>query len=163
DYTPTAQEEIDESLYIYGKKGPQEPEPNVLDDRSSECSTCQSNDSVGSIGTSSVHSVDSESETLSVPPEVYVSTPITTNEKVILNSGRPNVNSVRPNVNIVRTNINSVRQNVNSVWEIGELLLRPQQDHLLKNMVDRGIFDSECSGHMIGNKDQLEDFEEFNG
>ncbi|GJZ75224.1 reverse transcriptase domain-containing protein [Tanacetum coccineum] len=32
----------------------------------------------------------------------------------------------------------------------------------LKNMVDRGIFDSGCSGHMTGNKDQLEDFEEFN-
>ncbi|GJU83059.1 putative ribonuclease H-like domain-containing protein [Tanacetum coccineum] len=61
--------------------------------------------------------------------------------------------------------------------EIGDLLLRPQQviigdpldqtpivmDHPLKNMVDRGIFDSGCSGHMTGNKDQLEDFEEFNG
>ncbi|GKF04866.1 hypothetical protein Tco_0035534, partial [Tanacetum coccineum] len=35
-------------------------------------------------------------------------------------------------------------------------------DHPLKNMVDRGIFDSGCSGHMTGNKDQLEDFEEFN-
>ncbi|GKF22623.1 hypothetical protein Tco_0074945 [Tanacetum coccineum] len=32
-------------------------------------------------------------------------------------------------------------------------------DHPLKNMVDRGIFDSGCSGHMIGNKDQLEDFD----
>ncbi|GJT90831.1 hypothetical protein Tco_1079676 [Tanacetum coccineum] len=27
DYTPKPQEEIDESLYVYGKKGPQEPEP----------------------------------------------------------------------------------------------------------------------------------------
>ncbi|GJW52132.1 hypothetical protein Tco_0093483 [Tanacetum coccineum] len=81
DYTPTPQEEIDESLYVYGKKGPQEPEPSVSDDRSSECSTCQSNDSAGSIGTSSVHSVDSESEISSIPPEVYVSSPITTNEK----------------------------------------------------------------------------------
>ncbi|GJR37176.1 putative ribonuclease H-like domain-containing protein [Tanacetum coccineum] len=36
-------------------------------------------------------------------------------------------------------------------------------DHLLRNMMDRGIFNSGCSGHMIGNKDQLEDFEEFNG
>ncbi|GKC72731.1 putative ribonuclease H-like domain-containing protein [Tanacetum coccineum] len=59
DYTPTPQEEIDESLYVYGKKGPQEPEPNVSDDGSSEYSTCQSND------------------------KVYVSTPITTNEKVV--------------------------------------------------------------------------------
>ncbi|GJX66470.1 ribonuclease H-like domain-containing protein [Tanacetum coccineum] len=81
DYTPIPQEEIDESLYVYGKKGPQELEPNVSDDRSSEYSTCQSNDSAGSIGTSSEHSVDPESEISSVPPEVYVSTPITTNEK----------------------------------------------------------------------------------
>ncbi|GKC11328.1 hypothetical protein Tco_1008110 [Tanacetum coccineum] len=58
DYTPTPQEEIDESLYVYGKKGPPEP-----------------------IGTSSEHSVDPESEISNVPPEVYVSTPITTNEK----------------------------------------------------------------------------------
>ncbi|GKC21148.1 hypothetical protein Tco_1023298, partial [Tanacetum coccineum] len=46
DYTPKPQEEIDESLYVYGKKGPQELEPIVTDDRSSEYSTCQSNDSV---------------------------------------------------------------------------------------------------------------------
>ncbi|GJV49193.1 putative ribonuclease H-like domain-containing protein [Tanacetum coccineum] len=81
DYTPKPQEEIDESLYVYGKKGPQEPEPSVSDDRSSEYSTCQSNDSAGSIGTSSEHSVDPESEISRVPQEVYVSTPITTNEK----------------------------------------------------------------------------------
>ncbi|GKB06223.1 hypothetical protein Tco_0834456 [Tanacetum coccineum] len=81
DYTPTPQEEINESLYVYGKKGPQEPEPNVSDDRSSEYSTCQSNDSAGSIGTSSKHFVDPESKISSVPPEVYMSTPITTNEK----------------------------------------------------------------------------------
>ncbi|GJW74090.1 retrovirus-related pol polyprotein from transposon TNT 1-94 [Tanacetum coccineum] len=37
------------------------------------------------------------------------------------------------------------------------------QEHPLKNMVDRGIFNSGCSGHMTGNKDQLDDFEEFNG
>ncbi|GKF29834.1 hypothetical protein Tco_0096176, partial [Tanacetum coccineum] len=79
--TPIPQEEIDESLYVYGKKGPQEPEPSVINDRSSEYSTCQSNDSAGSIETSSEHSVDPESEILRVPPEMYVSTPITTNEK----------------------------------------------------------------------------------
>ncbi|GJY68836.1 hypothetical protein Tco_0471818 [Tanacetum coccineum] len=62
-------------------KGPQEPEPSVSDDRSSEYSTCQSNDSEGSIGTSSEHSVDSESENSSVPQEVYMSKPVTTKEK----------------------------------------------------------------------------------
>ncbi|GJR84706.1 hypothetical protein Tco_0155491 [Tanacetum coccineum] len=284
DYTPTPQEEIDESLYVYGKKGPQEPEPSVSDDRSSECSTCQSNDSAGSIGTSSVHSVDSESEISSVPPEVCVShiktprqpikdqatpkvnrknwnammerelgegysftkkkcfvcgslshlikdcdyyekkmareaefkkqrvfntgngvaKPVWTNanrvnhankfvpRSVQLNAGRPNINSVRPNINTGRTNINSVRPNINTgrtnvnpvrprvntgssnvntvrsrqpvpVKTSNSFSPKRPQDHPLKNMVDRGIFDSGCSGHMTGNKDQLEDFEEFNG
>ncbi|GJR49345.1 putative ribonuclease H-like domain-containing protein [Tanacetum coccineum] len=330
DYTPKPQEEIDESLYVYGKKGPQEPEPSVSDDRSSECSTCQSNDSAGSIGTSSVHSVDFESEISRVPQEVYVSKPITTNEKgvsapkskenammerelgegysftkkkcfvcgslshlikdcdyyekkmareaefkkqrvfntgngmakpvwtnanrvnhanqfvprpVQLKTGRPNINSVRTNINTGRTNINSVRSRVNTVTtNVNTVRSRPpvptrtsnssspkrpqvnqfnqrrhfsksyssvrrpfakttahshavkgnwgsavktsagynwrnskpnsncdsgptfiRTDHPLKNMVDRGIFDSGCSGHMTGNKDQLEDFEEFNG
>ncbi|GJZ28558.1 retrovirus-related pol polyprotein from transposon TNT 1-94, partial [Tanacetum coccineum] len=57
DYTPTPQEEIDESLYVYGKKGPQEP------------NTVQMIDPLNILPISSV------------PPEVYVSTPITTNEK----------------------------------------------------------------------------------
>ncbi|GJV16253.1 ribonuclease H-like domain-containing protein [Tanacetum coccineum] len=102
DYTPTPQEEIDESLYVYGKKGPQEPEPSVTDDRSSECSTCQSNDSAGSIGTSSVHSVDSESEISSVPPEVQPIKDKATPKRLIgdwnakmekRTWGRPNVNT----------------------------------------------------------------------
>ncbi|GJU10429.1 retrovirus-related pol polyprotein from transposon TNT 1-94 [Tanacetum coccineum] len=52
------------------KGGPQEPEPNVSDDRSSEYSTCQSNDSARSIGTSFEHTVDLESEISRVPSEV---------------------------------------------------------------------------------------------
>ncbi|GKA82097.1 putative ribonuclease H-like domain-containing protein, partial [Tanacetum coccineum] len=315
--------------------GPQEPEPSVSDDRSNEYSTCQSNDSVESIRTSSEHSVDLESEISRVPTEVYVSTPVTINEKggfapkskevepscvtyietprkqikdqetptvnrknwnammerelgegysftkkkcfvcgslshlikdcdyyekkmakeaevkkqrvcntgnmmakpvwtntnrinhanqfvprpVQLNTGRPNINSVRTNINTGRTNINSVRPRVNTVNTNVNTVRsrqpvptrtsnsfspkRPQVnqfnqrmhfsksyspvrrpfakitaqmshshavkgnwgsvDHPLKNMVDRGIFDSGCSGHMTGNKDQLEDFEEFNG
>ncbi|GJS50310.1 putative ribonuclease H-like domain-containing protein [Tanacetum coccineum] len=98
DYTPKPQEEIDDSLYVYGKKGPQEPEPSVLDDRSSEYSTVNVNGQV--------------------PSEVSV---VYTYEHTA------------------------------------------KDEHPLKNMVDRGIFDSGCSGHMTGNKDQLEDFEEFNG
>ncbi|GKD31871.1 hypothetical protein Tco_1242649, partial [Tanacetum coccineum] len=258
-------EEIDESLYVYGKKGPQEPEPSVSDDRSSEYSTCQSNDSARSIGTSSEHSVDPEYEISRVPQEVYVSKPITTNEKgvpapkskenamierelgegysftkkkcfvcgslshlikdcdyyekkmareaefkkqrvfntgngvakpewtntnrinhtnqfvprpVQLNTGRPNINSVRTNINTGRTNINYVRPRVNTVnTNVNTVRSRQPvptrtsnsfnpkrtQDHPLKNMVDRGIFDSGCSGHMTSNKDQLEDFKEFNG
>ncbi|GJR32450.1 putative ribonuclease H-like domain-containing protein [Tanacetum coccineum] len=244
-------------------------EPGVSDDRSSEYSTCQSNDSAGSIGTSFEHFVDPESEISRVPQEVYVSTPITINEKgvstpkskeiqpscvshiktprqpikdqetpkvnrkngnammerelgecysftnkkcfvcgslshlikdcnyyekkmareaefkkqrvfntVQLNTGRSNINSVRTNINTSRTNINSIRPRVNTVNSNVNTVrsrqpvptsnsnsfspVRPQV-HPLKNMVDRGIFNSGCSGHMTGNKDQLEDFEEFNG
>ncbi|GJT79614.1 hypothetical protein Tco_1053956 [Tanacetum coccineum] len=129
DYTPTPQEEIDESLYVYGKKGPQEPEPNVSDDRS-------------------------KSRFQVYLQHVYLSTPIKPNEKerelrgnvnsftkkkcfvygslshlikdcdyyekkmekrlIQLNGGRPNANSVRPNVNTGRVNVNSVRSNVNT-------------------------------------------------
>ncbi|GJY77267.1 putative ribonuclease H-like domain-containing protein, partial [Tanacetum coccineum] len=102
---------------------------------------------------------------------------------------RINVNPVRPRFNTGSSNVNTIRsrqpvpnKTSNSFspktpqgnWG---LLLRPQQDIIggtlnqtpivtdypLKNMVDRGIFDSGCSRHMTGNKDQLEDFEEFNG
>ncbi|GJW95650.1 putative ribonuclease H-like domain-containing protein [Tanacetum coccineum] len=248
DYTPKPQKEIDESLYVYGKKGPQKPEPR-------------------SIGTSSEHSVDLEIMRISRVPQEEVAKPVWSNANRVnhacrpninsvrsnINTGRPNVNSVRPNVNTVRTNINSVRQNVNSVWlnvntgSFNVNSIRPKQpvptsnspnfsferpqvnkfnqrsnfskshssvrrpfakntaqmshshavkgnwgsavktsagynwrptrpnsncnggptlirtDHPLKNMEDRGIFDSGCSGHMTGNKDHLDDFEECKG
>ncbi|GKD29496.1 hypothetical protein Tco_1240274, partial [Tanacetum coccineum] len=111
---------------------------------------------------------------------------------VQINAGRPNISTVRPNINTSRTNINFVRPNINT-GRTNINHVRPRvntgssnvntvrtrqsvptkisnsfspkrpQEHPLKNMVDRGIFDSGCSGHMTGNKDQLEDFEEFNG
>ncbi|GJT84299.1 putative ribonuclease H-like domain-containing protein [Tanacetum coccineum] len=67
-----------------------------------------------------------------------------------VNTGRANVNTVKANINSVRQNVNSVRTNINT-------------DHPLKNMEDRCIFDSGCSGHMTGNKDYLDDFEECKG
>ncbi|GJW52684.1 retrovirus-related pol polyprotein from transposon TNT 1-94 [Tanacetum coccineum] len=70
DYTPKPQEEIDDSLYVYGKKGPQKPEISDSDDNSTEHSTCQSNDSKGSFGNPSEHSSESESESISVPNEM---------------------------------------------------------------------------------------------
>ncbi|GJZ32693.1 ribonuclease H-like domain-containing protein [Tanacetum coccineum] len=51
--------------------------------------------------------------------------------------------------------------NPNSNCDSGPTFIRT--DHTLKNMVDRDIFNSGCSWHMAYNKDQLEDFEEFNG
>ncbi|GJS55618.1 putative ribonuclease H-like domain-containing protein [Tanacetum coccineum] len=283
DYTPKPQEEIDDSLYVYGKKGPQKPEISDSDDNSTEHSTCQSNDSEGSFGNPSEHSSESESESISVPNEMSTSKSVTTNEKVVseskevepscathvktprqqmknqgtpevkgknwnkimerelgeerlslrnkgflilvtgwqnqygakpvwnnanrvnhanhfvsrptqLNAVRPNVNSARHNVNSVRTNVNTDRSkqlvptsNTNSFstvrpqgkWSTAVKTsagynwrgTRPNSnynsgsnfDHPLKNMEDRGIFDSGCSGHMTGNKDHLDDFEECKG
>ncbi|GJY03764.1 hypothetical protein Tco_0369704 [Tanacetum coccineum] len=258
DYTPKPQEEIDDSLYVYGKKGPQKPKFSDSDDNSTEHSTCQSNDSKGSFGNPSEHCSESESESISIPNEMSASNlshlikdcdyyekkmareaefkkqrvfntgnrvakPVWTNanrvnhanqfvsRSVQLNAGRPNINFVRPNINIGRLNvnsvrpyINSVRQNVNSVktninivrskqpvptnninsfspgtavkTSAGYNWRRPRPnsnynsgsnfvrtDHPLKNMEDRGIFDSGCSGHMTGNKDHLDDFEECKG
>ncbi|GJS27769.1 hypothetical protein Tco_0488389 [Tanacetum coccineum] len=114
---------------------------------------------------------------------------------VQLNVVRPNNISVRPNVNTVRQNVNSVRSNVNTIRpkqpvptsnsnsfspvrpqvhkadQNPEKALGPKEtilfscagDHPLKNIEDIGIFDSGCSGHMTGNKDHLDDFEECKG
>ncbi|GJW47705.1 hypothetical protein Tco_0079351 [Tanacetum coccineum] len=86
DYTSKPQEEIDDSLYVYGKKGPQKPEISDSDDNSTEHSTCQSNDSEGSFGNPSEHSSESESESISVPNEMSTSKSVTTNEKVVSES-----------------------------------------------------------------------------
>ncbi|GJR43973.1 ribonuclease H-like domain-containing protein [Tanacetum coccineum] len=53
------------------------------------------------------------------------------------------------------------RTRPNSNYNSGSNFVRT--DHPLKNIEDRGIFDSGCSGHMTGNKDHLDDFEECKG
>ncbi|GJW20457.1 hypothetical protein Tco_0031079 [Tanacetum coccineum] len=86
DYTPKPQEEIDDSLYVYGKKGPQKPEISDSDDNSTEHSTCQSNDSEGSYGNTSEHSSESESESISITNEMSTSKSVITNEQVVSES-----------------------------------------------------------------------------
>ncbi|GJW14809.1 ribonuclease H-like domain-containing protein [Tanacetum coccineum] len=86
DYTPKPQEEIDDSLYVYGKKGPQKPDISDSDDNSTEHYTCQSNDSEGSFGNPSEHSFESESESISVPNEMSTSKSVIANEKVLSES-----------------------------------------------------------------------------
>ncbi|GJS36552.1 reverse transcriptase domain-containing protein [Tanacetum coccineum] len=81
DYTPQPQEEIDDSLYVYGKKGPQKPEISVSDENSSEHSSCQSNDSEGSCENISEHSFETESESVSEPNEMSKSRLEVPNEK----------------------------------------------------------------------------------
>ncbi|GJS17330.1 hypothetical protein Tco_0411802, partial [Tanacetum coccineum] len=110
-----------------------------------------------------------------------------------VNSVRQNVNSVRSNVNTGSFNVNTAKTKQlihtcnsnsfspgnwgtavktsagynwrktrpNSNCNSGSNFIRT--DHPLKNMEDRGIFDSGCSGHMTGNKDHLDDFEECKG
>ncbi|GJW22826.1 putative ribonuclease H-like domain-containing protein [Tanacetum coccineum] len=62
DYTPREQEDIDDSLYEYGKYGPQpqSPSPTESDASSTVYSTCQSNDSDGELGAVSDHSVNDD-------------------------------------------------------------------------------------------------------
>ncbi|GKE97262.1 hypothetical protein Tco_1582117 [Tanacetum coccineum] len=62
DYTPREQEDIDDSLYEYGKYGPQpqSPSPTVSDASSTVYSTCPSNDSDGELGAVSNHSVNDD-------------------------------------------------------------------------------------------------------
>ncbi|GJX24011.1 ribonuclease H-like domain-containing protein [Tanacetum coccineum] len=85
DYTPREQEDIDDSLYEYGKYGPQPQSPSptvsnassivfsicpsndsneelgaVSDASSTHYSTCQSNDSDGELGTVNDHSVNDD-------------------------------------------------------------------------------------------------------
>ncbi|GJS49570.1 putative ribonuclease H-like domain-containing protein [Tanacetum coccineum] len=110
--------------------------------------------------------------------------------KFNVNSVRHNVNSVRTNVNTGRSkqpvptcnsnNFSPVRPQgawgtaiktsagynwrrprPNSNYNSGSNFVRT--DHPLKNMEERGIFNSGCSGHMTGNKDHLDDFEEYKG
>ncbi|GJU57780.1 ribonuclease H-like domain-containing protein [Tanacetum coccineum] len=64
-------------------EGTSKHKTSVLDDKFNEYSTCQSNDSEGSFGNPSEHSVEFESESISVPKEVSESKSVTTNEKVV--------------------------------------------------------------------------------
>ncbi|GJU65766.1 ribonuclease H-like domain-containing protein [Tanacetum coccineum] len=76
DYTPREQEDIDDSLYEYGKYGPQpqSPSPIESDASSTVSSTCQSNDSDGEQGTVSDHSVNDDP--IPIPSSEQVSTSI---------------------------------------------------------------------------------------
>ncbi|GKF43764.1 hypothetical protein Tco_0130316, partial [Tanacetum coccineum] len=60
DYTPREQEDIDDSLYVYGKYGPQPQCPTESAASSTASSTCQSNDSDGELGAVIDHSVNND-------------------------------------------------------------------------------------------------------
>ncbi|GKB88842.1 hypothetical protein Tco_0961114 [Tanacetum coccineum] len=142
--------------FISNNGGPQKPETSVSDDKFSENSVTSSEEVVS-------EPKPKEAEPSCVThaelkkQRVFntgngVAKPVWNNANRVNHANhfvpRPvQLNTGRENVNTGRANVNSVRAN----------------DHPLKNMEDRGIFDSGCSGHMTGNKDHLDDFEECKG
>ncbi|GKB57694.1 hypothetical protein Tco_0913880, partial [Tanacetum coccineum] len=76
DYTPREQEDIDDSLYEYGKYGPQPqfPSPTVSDASSIVFSICPSNDSDGKLGAVSNHSVNDDPIPIPSSEQVTTST-----------------------------------------------------------------------------------------
>ncbi|GJY00552.1 ribonuclease H-like domain-containing protein [Tanacetum coccineum] len=76
DYTPREQEDIDDSLYEYGKYGPQPqtPSPTVSNASSIVFSTCQSNDSDGEQRTISENSANNDSIPIPSSEQVSIST-----------------------------------------------------------------------------------------
>ncbi|GKA71391.1 hypothetical protein Tco_0777530, partial [Tanacetum coccineum] len=251
DYTPKPQQEIDDSLYVYGKKGPQTPETSVSDDKFNDVPKEVSE----SKSVTTNQKVMSEPKPKEVEPSCV--THVKTLRQPMKNQGTPKVNrtnrneimerelgegysfirkkcfvcdslshlikncefyekkmareaelkkqrvfntsngvakpvwnnanrvnhanhfvprpvqliAVRQNVNSVRSNVNTGSFNVNTVRTKQPVptsnsnsfsSIRPQ-DHPLKNMEDRGIFDSGYSGYMTGNKDHLDDFKECKG
>ncbi|GJV06503.1 ribonuclease H-like domain-containing protein [Tanacetum coccineum] len=105
DYTSKPQEEIDDSLYVYGKKGPQKPEISDSDDNSTE-------------------------PYLPVNQMTVQDLPVQLNTgRVNVNSVRHNVNSVRTNVNTGRSKQPIPTCNSNSFSPV-----RPQQNEVAERM-----------------------------
>ncbi|GJR82000.1 putative ribonuclease H-like domain-containing protein [Tanacetum coccineum] len=79
DYTPREQEDIDDSLYVYGKYGPQPqcPSPTESVTCSTAYSTCQSNDSDGELGAVTDHSVNDDQIPTPSTEQVTIATPKT--------------------------------------------------------------------------------------
>ncbi|GJU32641.1 putative ribonuclease H-like domain-containing protein [Tanacetum coccineum] len=182
DYTPKPQEEIDDSLYVYDcdyyeKKMAKEAEVKRV---------VNTGNGVTKPVWTNANRINHSNNF--VPRSVQLNTcrPKFNSVRPNINTGRTNISSGRPKVNTrpfaksthkmahthaVKGNWGSAvktsagynwrNSKPNSNCDSGPTFIRT--DHPLKNMVDRGIFDSGCSGHMTGNKDQLEDFEEFNG
>ncbi|GJR98845.1 ribonuclease H-like domain-containing protein [Tanacetum coccineum] len=95
--------------------------------------------------------------------------------RVNVNTGKQNVSSGSKHVNSGSVHFNSGtqfksgssrvntgKQNVNTA-RVNRPVLSNQtsQDHPLKHMEHRGIFDSGCSGHMTGNRAHLKDYQEL--
>ncbi|GJZ21009.1 hypothetical protein Tco_0558048 [Tanacetum coccineum] len=83
DYTPREQPDIDDSLYVPGKRGPQLPNADVSDN-TSESSTCQSHDSDEASGISSASSVEDEPISPTVTKDQPTQLPTPTHQTVLI-------------------------------------------------------------------------------
>ncbi|GKC66552.1 integrase, catalytic region, zinc finger, CCHC-type containing protein, partial [Tanacetum coccineum] len=152
DYTPKPQEKIDDSLYVYGKKGPQKQKYRSHDDKFSEHSAFNQKTVKDHVETTSSPSFKTESESLSVPNEMsksslshlikdcdYYEKKMAREAKVkrVVNTGNGVAKPVWTNANRINHSNKFVPRSVQlNAWNITG-----------KNMVDRGIFDSGCSWH----------------
>ncbi|GJZ93787.1 putative ribonuclease H-like domain-containing protein [Tanacetum coccineum] len=200
DYTPREQEDIDDSLYEYGKYGPQpqSPSPTESDLSSTVYSTCQSNDSDGEQGAVSDHSVNDDPihDHIPIPsieqvtiatqktqpqvpkPQQTVDPKFAQIPKKCFSKQSSPVNrhfsrntAYKSNKYAVKGKMGTaVKTSAGCVWRkaipLSNTNSRPTpdsnvNDHPLKHMEHRGIFDSGCSGHMTGNRAHLEDYQEL--
>ncbi|GJU16518.1 hypothetical protein Tco_1144484 [Tanacetum coccineum] len=108
DYTPREQEDIDDSLYVYGKYGPQpqSPSPTVSNVSSISFSICPSNDSDGELGTVSGAS--------STPLNTQPVRSMTVMAELNSNQFTPRPVNVRPNLSTASNTIKTGRVNVNT-------------------------------------------------
>ncbi|GJR90204.1 putative ribonuclease H-like domain-containing protein [Tanacetum coccineum] len=177
DYTPKPQQEIDESFE--GSFG--NPSEHSSESESESISVPKEMSTSKSITTNEKQNVNS------VRPNVNTGRANVNSVRQNDNSVRSNVNTGSFNINTVKAKqpINTSNSNnfspvrpqgtavktsagynwrktrPNSNCNSGSNFIRT--DHPLKNIEDRGIFDSGCSGHMTSNKDYLDNFEECKG
>ncbi|GJS86301.1 ribonuclease H-like domain-containing protein [Tanacetum coccineum] len=145
DYTPQPQEEIDESLYVYGSLSHLIKDCDYYEKKMAREAEFKKQ-RVFNTGNRVAKPVWTNADRINRANQ-FVPRPVQ------VNAGRPNINSVRPNINTGRTNINSVRPRVNTVSSNFNIVRSRQpvptrtsnnfspkrpQDHPLKNMVDRG-------------------------
>ncbi|GKA43328.1 hypothetical protein Tco_0736052 [Tanacetum coccineum] len=118
DYTPREQEDIDDSLYEYGKYGPQpqSPSPIESDASSTVSSTCQSNDSDGEQGTVSDHSVNDDP--IPIPSSEQVTTSTQKTQPQVPKPQQTVDPSCRVNVKTGHGNDSSGNMHVNSGTQI---------------------------------------------
>ncbi|GKC77851.1 ribonuclease H-like domain-containing protein [Tanacetum coccineum] len=99
----------------------------------------------------------------------------------LINTVQPRtvVNNARPMKNIINKAYSTARRPFNNsnftkkvntarqkqflvlLWETREILLRPQHGNPQQDLKDKGVIDSGCSRHMIGNRSYLTNYEEI--